>query len=64
MNTTVIKKSSRKQMSVSGEKSLAKIRRDGWNAFLALRAEAQENGTRGMSLEEINAEIALSRRGK
>ena len=33
-------------------------------AFHKLRAIAQENGVAGMSLEEINEEIRLARRGE
>ena len=47
----------------------------GWNAFLELRRQAQHNmqqlstdaekaGSAGMTLDEINVEIAAARRGK
>ena len=36
----------------------------GLAAFHKLRAIAQENGSAGMSLEEINEEIRLARRGE
>ena len=39
-------------------------RKKALEAFYALREEAKENGTAGMSLEEINKEIALARSGK
>ena len=35
---------------------------EGMRAFRQLRENAQKNGTAGMTLEEINAEIAASRR--
>ncbi len=34
-----------------------KLRTTGMHAFLALRAQAQENGVQDLSLEEINEEI-------
>ena len=40
------------------------IRAKGLAAFHKLRAIAQENGVAGMSLEEINEEIRLARRGE
>ena len=40
------------------------IRARGLAAFHKLRAIAQENGVAGMSLEEINEEIRLARRGE
>jgi hypothetical protein len=40
------------------------IRAKGLAAFHKLRAIAQENGVAGMSLEEINEEIRLTRRGE
>ena len=40
------------------------IRAKGLAAFRKLRAIAQENGVAGMSLEEINEEIRLARRGE
>lgn len=36
----------------------------GRKAFYEMRRIAQENGTAGMSLEEINEEIRLARRGE
>jgi len=36
-------------------------RADGMSAFLALRAQAQENGVHDLSLDEINEEIRLAR---
>jgi len=36
-------------------------RADGMSAFLALRAQAQENGVLDLSLDEINEEIRLAR---
>lgn len=36
-------------------------RKDGMQAFLALRAEAKENGIQDMPLEEINEEIRQAR---
>ena len=36
----------------------------GREAFYALRREAEQAGTQGMSLEEINEEIRLSREAK
>lgn len=36
----------------------------GRKAFYEMRRIAQENGTAGMSLEEINEEIRLAREGK
>lgn len=39
-------------------------RKKALEAFYALREEAKDNGTAGMSLEEINKEIALTRAGK
>lgn len=38
--------------------------KDGYNAFLALRQSAEENGIQDLTLEEINEEIRLSREGK
>lgn len=38
-------------------------RADGLQAFLALRAEAKQNGIQDLSLEEINEEISKARRG-
>lgn len=40
------------------------IRAKGLAAFHRLRAIAQENGVAGMSLDEINEEIRLARRGE
>lgn len=40
------------------------IRAKGLAAFYKMREIAQENGTAGMSLEEINEEIRLARRGQ
>ena len=37
------------------------IREDAIQAFSALRAQAKDNGVAGMSLDEINEEIALAR---
>ena len=36
----------------------------GRKAFYEMRRQAAENGTAGMSLEEINEEIRLARRGE
>lgn len=36
-------------------------REEGYQAFIALRKEAKENGIQDMSLEEINDEIRLAR---
>lgn len=35
---------------------------DGHNAFMALRKQAGNNGLQGMTLKEINAEIAAARK--
>lgn len=35
----------------------------GWNAFLELRRQAQRGPAAGMTLDEINAEIAAARSG-
>lgn len=40
------------------------VRGQALKAFLEMREEAKKNGTSGMSLEEINAEIDLARQGK
>ena len=39
-----------------------RARLSGRQAFYALRAQAKQNGLQGMSLEEINEEIRLSRK--
>jgi addiction module RelB/DinJ family antitoxin len=39
-------------------------RESGYNAFMALRKEAKDNGLQGMSLDEINEEINAARREK
>ena len=39
-------------------------RESGLQAFYALREQAEKNGVSGLSLEEINAEIAHVRRGE
>ena len=36
----------------------------GWNAFMELRRQAQRGPAAGMTLDEINAEIAAARSGK
>lgn len=36
----------------------------GWNAFMDLRRQAQRGPAAGMTLDEINAEIAAARSGK
>lgn len=40
------------------------IRAAGMQAFLTLRAQAQENGVQDLSLDEINAEIRKTRYGE
>lgn len=39
-------------------------REDGMNAFMALRAEAKQNGLQDLSLDEINEEIRKTRYGE
>ena len=39
-------------------------REDGVKAFMALRAEAKENGVQDMTLDEINEEIRQARYGE
>ena len=36
----------------------------GWKAFMELRKQAQRGPAAGMTLDEINAEIAAARSGK
>ena len=36
----------------------------GWRAFMELRRQAQRGPATGMTLDEINAEIAAARSGK
>lgn len=36
----------------------------GWKAFMELRRQAQRGPAAGMTLDEINAEIAAARSGK
>ena len=36
----------------------------GWRAFMELRRQAQRGTAAGMTLDEINAEIAAARSGK
>lgn len=61
MNTAV---STEKQTTSKRTLSKKEIQQRGWEAFLALRAEAKKNGLTGMTLEEINEEIRLYREGK
>ena len=42
-------------------RALSVTRADGLQALNALREEARENGVQGMTLDEINAEIAATR---
>ena len=42
----------------------AEIRERGKIAFMKLREQAKKNGLTGMTLEEINEEIRLARRGE
>ena len=44
--------------------SKEQINKDGWAAFLEMRAAAAEAGLQDMSLEEINAEIQEVRNGR
>ena len=39
-------------------------RKQGRNAFMALRREAKQNGIQDMSLDEINAEIQIAHYGE
>ena len=44
--------------------SIDEVMERGRKAFYEMRRQAAENGTAGMSLEEINEEIRLARRGE
>ncbi len=44
--------------------SAAIEREQGWNAFMALRQQAKQNGVQDMPLDQINAEIQKARSGE